>query len=137
MSWQVVDAVLSATFPDMPPGPGRRYGVGHHALQLTAVAVAYQANQDGGGARPGLRRLAARTSSSIDSVKNALHALVELRVLHLTAASNGRQPDEYRVDLTVLAAGICPADARGPARTQKPGVARGPPVHNAQTSPAR
>jgi hypothetical protein len=117
VSWQAVDAVLDARFPDMPPGPSRRYGVGHHALQLTAVAVA-------AGARPGLRRLAARTSSTIDSVKNALDALVELRAIVLVAASDGRRPDEYRVDLAVLAAGFAAPVARGSARTQRTRPAR-------------
>lgn len=103
MSFQAVDAVLDATFPDMPAAPGRRYGVSRQILKLVAATVAYQIGCDGADAWPGLRRLARRSSSSIDTVRCAVHALVELGVLVLTVPSDGRRPDQYGLDVLALA----------------------------------
>lgn len=125
MSYQVVELVLEAQFPDLPPGPSRRRGVSRTVLNAVAVVLANKARPDGTDAHPGQRVIARHASVTNTTAADALIGLVELGVARRTPG-DGRRADRYDLDLGVLADLACARPSHAQLRRAQSGAAARP-----------
>ena len=99
-----------------------RFGNWQGTLPLTsiehvvALTLALYAGAEGGGARPGVPRLAEATGLSVRTVTAALGALVDRGVIQVTEAGRGQgRATEYRLGNGDLRSGITAGTLNGDA----------------------
>jgi hypothetical protein len=95
MSGLVSGYVGNHRFPDVGPGPGRRCGVTGKTIKLVALCIANKANDDGANAHPSIRQLADWAQCHTATAGRAVHALVELGYLEVTAPGTERLATTY------------------------------------------
>lgn len=127
--------VLRAQLPDIPGGPDGK-GTTAQTLKLVSLALADAANEDGTGARPGVRTMAQFAQCHTDTVCRAIAHLVDLGAIELESPSGVGKAATYTVHTdwytvrATLAGTRRPGPVRGPAAQDddaaQPREARGP-----------
>jgi len=92
---------LRAWFPDVAPHDDHD-GVRGKTLKLVMLGLADGANEDGTGARPGIRTLALFAQCHPETVVHALAALVALGAISLDRPAHSNRAATYTVDLNWL-----------------------------------
>jgi hypothetical protein len=96
MSGRMVRLVLEYPWRDVP-ADDRRRGTRALVLRSVANALADSADNDGTGARPGIRTLARRAGVHTATAGTALEALIALGLVELERPTDGRHAARYRL----------------------------------------
>jgi hypothetical protein len=139
VSIYVMAPVLRATLPDIPGTPDHP-GTTGQTLKLVALALADSANEDGTGARPGVRTAALFAQVHTSTVVRALAYLVELGAVTLTDPGGPGRCATYTVHVGWFHEQIDrPRDRRScpPSRAPYAQGARAPHAREARAPDAR